>query len=354
MLELLPLNQELETKEIMRLVARARGALAELKGIANAMPNPKILINSLTLQEAKDSSEIENIITTNDEIFASNAPEHYFASLASKEVHHYNHALKTGFRQMTWRKYNIISEKLIKKIQSKIIGNDAGYRQSQNHLINNNGQLIYTPPPQYDVPKLMANLEKFINDNELSDCDPLIKMAIIHHRFETIHPFLDGNGRTGRIINILYLVQQGLLDSPILYLSRYINNHKSDYYRLLQQPRDTNQWHEWIVFMLTAVEKTALQTIDIVKNMTKIMQTHKKIMRSKKKIYSQELINNIFKHPYTKIEFVMKDLQISRPTAANKLDNLVDLGILTKHKIKNSNFYVNKQLYELLLNTPRL
>jgi len=197
----------------------------------------------------------------------------------------------------------------------------------------------------------MSNLEQFINDHDLSDLDPLIKMAIIHHQFESIHPFYDGNGRTGRIINILYLVKEGLLNLPILYLSRYINQNKSDYYRLLQKVRTENSWEEWVLYILDGVEQTSLQTIKIIDGIKAIMQKHKqKIRTDLPKIYSQDLLNNLFRHPYTKIDFVMTELAVSRPTATRYLDELTAINIIQKHKLGKDNYYVNHELFDLLAN----
>lgn len=180
----------------------------------------------------------------------------------------------------------------------------------------------------------MHNLEQFINNEELSDWDPLVKMAVIHHQFESIHPFYDGNGRTGRIINILYLVKQGLLTVPVLYLSRYINQNKAAYYRLLQTVRTDNAWQEWVLYLLEGVEQTSQQTVVLIQGIKELMQHHKhKLRRDLPKIYSQDLINNLFRHPYTKIEFVMQELQVTRKTAAKYLEELVRIGLLSKHKL---------------------
>lgn len=196
----------------------------------------------------------------------------------------------------------------------------------------------------------MSDLEKFINDSNEIDYDPLVKMALIHHQFESIHPFYDGNGRTGRIINILYLIQQDLLDTPILYLSRYINRNKSNYYRLLQEVRQTQDWQEWIIFILNGVAQTAKQTVELITKIKHLMQHHKQKIRGElPKIYSHELINNLYKHPYTKIDFVAEDCQVHRNTAGKRLDELVQLGILEKVKIGKENFYINIELYKLLM-----
>ena len=202
---------------------------------------------------------------------------------------------------------------------------------------------------------LMQNLEQFINDSESSDLDHLVKMAIVHHQFESIHPFYDGNGRTGRIINILYLVKEDLLTLPILYLSRYINQHKAEYYRLLQQTRQTQDWEPWLLFMLEGVAQTAQQTTQMILDIKAQMQDVKQVMRSRlPKIYSQDLLNNLFNHPYTKIEFVMNDLLLSKPTAIKYLDALIEVGILQKHKIGRETYYINQQLFEIIMNVPKL
>ena len=212
--------------------------------------------------------------------------------------------------------------------------------------------MIYTPPQSHDeIVALMSNLEQFINDDSICDWDDLIKMAVIHHQFESIHPFYDGNGRTGRVINVLYLIKQGLLTLPVLYLSRYINQHKQAYYRLLQAVRTHNDWERWLLFMLEAVEQTSLQTISLIKAIKNLMQSCKLKMRTElPRIYSQDLLNNIFRHPYTKIEFVTEDLQVTRKTAAKYLEELITIGLLSKHKIGKDNYYLNDALYQLLLN----
>jgi Fic family protein len=195
----------------------------------------------------------------------------------------------------------------------------------------------------------MNNLETFINTDSTMDADPLIKMAIIHHQFESIHPFYDGNGRTGRIINMLYLVQKQLLHLPVLYLSRYIVRHKNDYYRLLQAVRQTGDWEEWILYMLTGVEQTASEAVKLIAAIKSLMQEYKLQLRQNyPKIYSQDLLNNLFKYPYTKIEFLQTDLGVSRSTAIRYLEALAKAGILSKHKIGRESFYLNHRLFLLL------
>ena len=195
----------------------------------------------------------------------------------------------------------------------------------------------------------MGNLETFINDDTMMDADPLVKMAIIHHQFESIHPFYDGNGRTGRIINILFLIQKNLLDIPVLYLSRYIIRHKNDYYRLLQKVRQTGEWEDWILYMLDGIEQTANESIVLIGHIKKLMQQYKEIIRTKlPKLYSQDLLNNLFQYPYTKIEYMERDLDISRSTAIRYLKGLERLGLLVKQKIGRDNFYINEPLFKLL------
>ncbi len=351
-ISLLPLQRDVENKAILKKAAKAHQALAELKGAANAIPNESILINTLSLQEAKDSSAIENIVTTHDELFQSDYLAHDFKSLAAKEVYNYAKALQSGFAKV--KKNKLLINSFILDMQSELEENKAGYRKVPGTSLKNDktGEVVYTPPQHpEEIVALMQNLEAFINDDEMSDLDPLVKMAIIHHQFESIHPFYDGNGRTGRIINILYLVKQDLLKIPILYLSRYINENKATYYRLLQEVRDKDNWEEWILFMLEGVEQTSKQTILLIDGIKIEMLNFKKKMRLElPKIYSQDLLNNLFRHPYTKIEFVMKELNIHRLTATKYLDELVRIGLLEKHKIGRDNYYINVALYTLLSN----
>ena len=194
----------------------------------------------------------------------------------------------------------------------------------------------------------MGDLESFINDDAMFEADPLIKMALIHHQFESIHPFYDGNGRTGRIINVLYLVKHGLLDIPVLYMSRHIVRTKSEYYRLLQAARDTDCWEDWVLYMLTAVEKTAREGIEVTQAIKSLLLDYKHRIRAQHKFYSQDLINNLFSHPYTKIEFIQNDLKVSRLTATKYLDALTETGFLEKQKIGRSNYYINVPLFRIL------
>ena len=349
-LQPLPPPQEIETIAILKQLAQSHRYLAELKGTSKTIPNESILINTLTLQEAKDSSEIENIITTHDDLYKENI---FIDSKnpASKEVFNYAQGLKLGFEIV--RKEKLLTNKHILTIQKELLENNAGFRtQGGTKLVNSQRQIVYTPPQTKEmVLDLMANLEKFINGNEFSSLDPLIKMAIIHYQFESIHPFYDSNGRTGRIINILFLVLQGLLDIPILYLSRYITQNKAEYYQVLQDVRTKNDWEHLILYFLKSVEVTAIETIDLISNINSLIHECKEKVRTDlPKIYSQDLINNLFKNPYTKIEFLQNDLGVSRQTASIYLDAISELGYLNKTKIGKSNYYINTKLIEVLAN----
>lgn len=351
---MLPLPVDLESKEVLKKCTGARSALAELKGAASSIPNEAILINTLSLQEAKDSSAIENIITTHDELYRSDMLTKQFTSLAAKEVHSYSKALKHGFEIV--KKQGMLTNNHILKIQGTIEQNSAGFRKLPGTALKNEqtGQIVYTPPQHQDeIIRLMGNLEQFINEDGLSELDPLIKMAVIHHQFESIHPFYDGNGRTGRIINIVYLIKEGLLNIPILYMSRYINQNKGEYYRLLQGVRTDGLWIDWVLYMLTSVEQTSLETIRLIHEIKKLMLQHKQRMRGESKIYSQDLLNNIFRHPYTKIEFVMKDLDVTRITATRYLSELCRIGLLELKKLGRDNYYINTGLFGLLANASK-
>jgi len=248
------------------------------------------------------------------------------------------------------RNTRLLTTNHILEIQAELEQNQAGFRKLPGTALKNAaGETVYTPPQDPDaIVSMMQSLERFINDDSLFDADPLIKMALIHYQFESIHPFYDGNGRTGRIINVLYLVKQGLLDIPVLYLSRYIVRTKPRYYRLLQSVRDQNTWEEWVVYMLEAIEITAGDTVTTVRDIRIALQDVKHRIRARYKFYSQDLINNLFTHPYTKIEFVERDLKVSRLTAAKYLDALTEDGFLRKVKKGRSNYYINLALNEIL------
>jgi len=349
-MEFLPLNQELETKIVLRKTAFAHKALAELKGLITSIPNKNIITETLTLREARESSAVENIISTFSDVYQSNLSSHQFFSSAAKEVHQYARALKTGFELV--KTHGLLTNNYILQIQQQIEDNNAGFRKLPGTKLLNDktGKVTYTPPQDHEtIISLMNNLEAFINDDSLMDADPLVKIVIIHHQFESIHPFYDGNGRTGRIINILYLIQKKLLDLPVLYLSRYIIHHKEQYYYLLQKVRDDQTWEEWILYMLDGIEQTAQESIVLIGTIKHLMQQYKHTIRSQlPKIYSQDLLNNLFKYPYTKIDYIEADLGVSRNTAIRYLEALVKQDLLKKQRIGRDNFYINNSLFDLL------
>jgi Fic family protein len=337
-----------EAPAILKKLASSSRQLAELKGIAASIPNQGILINTLGLQEAKDSSEIENIVTTHDELFKDDVLPDAFANPAAKEVLRYRQALRIGFEQV--RASGLLTANHIVEIQAELERNHAGFRKLPGTALKDGaGRTIYTPPQDpAEIVALMSGLERFINDAGLFAADPLIKMALIHHQFESIHPFYDGNGRTGRILNVLYLVKEGLLDTPALYLSSHIVRTKATYYRLLQTVREEDSWEEWVLYLLDAVEQTAGQTIATIHAIKAALFDYKHRIREGYKFYSQDLINHLFTHPYTKIDFVQRDLQVSRLTATKYLDALAAGGFMQKHKVGRGNYYVNLALSAVL------
>ncbi len=343
----LPLDIDIETKAILKKSILANKALAKLNGVAKIIPNQAILINSLILQEAKDSSEIENIITTHDELYQSSLDISNI-SHATKEVQSYSRALLKGFDLV--KETSLLLTRHIVDIQQELEGNVAGIRKQAGTVLKNlaSGEVIHTPPQEEStIRKLLDNLEQYINTND--GIDPLIKMAIIHYQFETIHPFYDGNGRTGRIINILYLVLNELLDLPILYLSSYIIKHKADYYRLLQEVRTKGSWEEWIIYMLEGIEQTATKQVQLINDIKELMDNTKEKLKSElPKIYSKDLLEVLFIHPYTKIDMLVDNLELHRDTASKHLKSMEKIGILNSVQIKNSKFYVNVKLFELL------
>lgn len=353
----LPLAYDLETKAILKQLNQANRRLAELKGVALTIPNENILVSTLTLQEAKDSSEVENIVTTQDDLYqgAAESLSNFVANAATKEVLNYREALQQGFHLV--KEKGVLTSSVIKEIQKMLEHNSAGFRSVPGTALKrSDGKTVYTPSQdKQTILELMDNLERFINDERLSDLDPLIKLAIIHHQFESIHPFYDGNGRTGRIICVLYLVLTGCLDLPILYLSRYITHNKGEYYRLIQAIRDKNddnatQWEAWILFMLKGIEETAIETTRLVKGISKLMVEFKTVLRPKfGKQYRHELLNNLFFHPYTKVEFLEKEMMVSRITANRYLNALVETGLIERIKIGRSYYYMNLPLINLFM-----
>lgn len=346
----LPLTVDLETKSVLRALTRAHRYLAELKGRAATIPNQSILINTLSLQEAKASSEIENIVTTQDELFQAELFPERPGSAAAKEVALYRNALKLGWNDIHDTR-GLITNRTVIEMFRLLKSRDDGFRTLPGTELKNDqtGETVYVPPqhPAQIVAQMNA-LESFINDPRASDLDPLIKMAIIHHQFESIHPFPDGNGRIGRILNVLYITQQGLLDIPILYMSRFITRTKAEYYRLLQSVRDEADWEGWVLYILEAVASTAQETLKLIEGLRALMAAYKMRLRDEfPKLYSQDLLNNLFRHPYTRIEYVVSDLQVTRQTASRYLDQLAEAGFVSKHQSGRSNYYINEPLIAL-------
>ena len=351
-LEMLPLKKDIETKRILKQLSRTSRALAELKGIAQTMPNQNILINAIMINEAKTSSGIENIVTTHDEIYkAMVRPTN--TSPAAKEV--------VDYRAAVWKGYELIKEKgiintnVITSIQEEVEHNQAGIRSVPGTVIKNNvtGEIVYVPPQEKaEILEYMKNLEEYINNDD-DMVDPLIKLAMIHYQFESIHPFYDGNGRTGRIINILYLVLKDLIDTPILYLSKYIIRNKIKYYDLFKETRDTGNFEEWIIYILTGIEEMAEETIGIINRIRDEILKMKYELRDKTKLYSKELLEALFFEFYTKIPYIQEQLRVSDKTAQKYLDMLVELGFLTSEKIGRERIYKNERLFNIIKETDR-
>ena len=351
-LSFLPVSDSivLETQAVLRQMARAHRALGELKGAAGTIPTELILIDTLALQEAKDSSAIENIITSDDELYQGDSASGQFPNAAAKEVHNYVAALKTGFERVRQQQFLRLDDVL--SIQAALEENRAGLRKLPGTVLKNQqtGEVVYQPPQDpAEIERLMGNFLEHFHRNEPSGIDPLVRMAVLHYQFESIHPFYDGNGRTGRILNLLHLVLHGLLDLPVLYLSRYIVRHKVDYYRGLQGVRESSAWEGWVLYMLRAVEETSIETLAKVRGIRDLMhETKQRLRRDLPKLYSQDLLNNLFRHPYTKIEFIERDLDVSRPTAVRYLGELEKSGLVRKTKLGRTNFYINEPLVSIL------
>ena len=346
----LPPEFDLETVPILKALAKANRALAELKGRAATIPNQIILIDTLALQEAKASSEIENIVTTQDDLFQADLFPGGPGSGAAKEVALYRDAIKLGFDRLRETGGLITNSTLIAMFQL-LKQREGGFRETPGTALRNeaSGEVVFVPPQDArEIVTLMTDLERYVNS--VQDTDPLISMALIHHQFESIHPFPDGNGRIGRIINVLYLAQTGLLDIPILYLSRHITQNKDTYYRLLQSVRTENAWDDWILFMLEAVAETSVATLQLVEGIRQQMSDTKIRMRAEiPKLYSQDLLNNLFRHPYTRIDYVVQDLGVSRQTAARYLDDLAERGFVEKVQAGRNNYFVNSKLVALFM-----
>lgn len=347
-----PQGADLESRDILRSLSKASRQLGELNGLCASLPDPQLLINTIVLQESKDSSAIENIVTTQDELYKA-AAEMGTASHAAKEVLSYREALYAGLNRMQAQGNLLLTNTIIEIVQT-IKQNEAGIRNTPGTALKNviNGEVVYTPPCCEDVLREKLNaLEHFMNDETLSDLDPLIKMALIHYQFEAIHPFSDGNGRTGRIVNALYLVQQGLLQQPVLYLSSYIVRYKTEYYQLLRSVTEKNNWHEWVIYMLTAIGETAQLTATKIRKMLELKEEMENEMKTALGAsYSYDLLQLMFKLPYLKIELLEKTGLAHRQTASAWLKKLMDAKVVNPQKVGRTTYYINYRLMELLSN----
>ncbi len=344
-----PPREKVETFEILRQTNKSTAALAELKGIAKTIPNQAMLTNAIVLQEAKDSSEIENIITTQDELYKALAVNKSILSAEIKEVVNYRKAIFSGFDIA--KKQGFIRVNDIVSIQQELVDNMAGIRSTPGTVLKNDltGEIVYTPPQdQSEILELLSNFITHYNQND-NEISPLINLAILHYQFESIHPFYDGNGRTGRILNILYLILNELIDVPILYLSSYIIENKPEYYRLLNSTNRNGEWEDWIMFMLRAVESTSKDTILRITNIKGLLDTTIiKVQKESPKIYRKELVELLFEQPYSKIDFIVNRLHVERKAASRYLKELERIGVLESQKVGRETLYINKELIEIL------
>jgi Fic family protein len=348
-LPLLPPKSELETKAILKKAIAANRSLAELKGAGEMIPNQAVLVQTIGLQEAKLSSEIENIVTTNDDLYRAFANEGRRAEPHTKEVLQYNEALWYGYDQIKV-KNRPLATNLFEELYRIIKQSRSGVRKVPGtRLADGRGKAVYTPPEGEQLLRdKLGNLEKYIYADD--NVDPLIKLAVIHYQFEAIHPFTDGNGRAGRILNILYLVEQGLLDIPILYLSRYIIENKNKYYTGLRSVTENGDWEKWIIFIMSAVEKTAGETREKIIAIRDLMNRDVEIVRKKlPKIYSKDLLELLYHQPYCKIQLLEKAGIAKRQTASTYLKELERIGVLKAVKMGREIYYINEDFLDLLV-----
>jgi Fic family protein len=344
----LPPPIELESKAVLKRVIAARTALADLKGAGSLIPDQAILVRTLGLQEARLSSEIENVVTTSDQLYRALADDARSADVATREVLAYARAVERGCEAV--RAGRPLATGLFEKLASMIRETDARVRRMPGTKLANpaTGKVVYTPPDgERRLRDLHANLENFLHADD--DLDPLVRMAVAHYQFEAIHPFTDGNGRTGRILNILILIQHGLLDIPVLFLSRFILERKNDYYRLLREVTERDAWEAWILYMLEAVETTSRETHDRIRAIRDLMDEWiERVRTEKSKIYSRELIELVFRNPYSKIRFIEEAGIARRATASRYLHELADLGLLQPIQRGRDVYFLNEPLVRLL------
>lgn len=346
----LPLSIDLNDVETLKLLSNANNKVGELKGIINQLPNPQILLNAITLGEAKDSSEIENIVTTYDEIYKEMTSESSISANA-KEVLRYRKAISLGFEEL--KRNGFIGIRSLINIQNCIESDKGGIRKLPGTVIKNTrtGEILHTPPQsEAEILDYLSNLEKFINqDNEY---DPLINMGVIHYQFETIHPFYDGNGRTGRILNVLFLVMMNKLSYPVLYLSRYIIQNKDEYYTLLRECNNNEEnIRIFVRYMLKGIEATSDFTIRFIDETIQSMEQTAMLMKERlPKIYSKELVEYLYYEFYTKNEYLRNEFKISRSTANKYLKLLEEQGFVISEKVGKEVIYKNVALFNLMGN----
>lgn len=343
----LPPAADLESRAILKQAITSNRILANLRGLAGQISNQGMLINSLVLQEARMSSEIENIVTTNDELYRADADADGKTDSHTKEVLRYRQALNYGFKELKTRP---LATNLFIDIVQIIKEVELGIRKVHGTALKNaHGEVVYTPPVgEAIIRDKLADLEQFMHARD--ELDPLVKMAVTHYQFEAIHPFEDGNGRTGRIFNVLFLVDQGLLDIPVLFLSRYIMANKTGYYEGLRSVTERQDWEGWVLYMLKAVEVTAQQTFDQVLRVRALMeQVREQVSAQAPGIYSKDLVESIFKHPYTKIQFLVDAGIAKRQTASSYLQTLAGLGVLRASKRGREMYYINDALLRELV-----
>ena len=343
----------LNTVPVLKALAGTNRVLGELAGRASSMSNQEILVDTLTLQEAFASSAIENIVTTQDELFkADSRSEESGMPAPTKEVMQYRHALNKGCQQLM-ESNGQITEDILIDLYREITHSRDGFREKPVYIGNPvERKVIYTPPKDpAEVATLMCTLLHFVNDDSPDSLDPLIKMALFHFQFESIHPFSDGNGRVGRILNALYLTKMGLLDAPILYLSRIILHTKERYYQLFLSVQEDGAWEDWVLYMLFVVEETSRGTLHLVVGIRQLMAEYKSRLREHlPKLYSQGLLNILFRNPYTRVQHIQRELGVSRATATRWLGLLAKAGFVEKRRVGRGDYYVNVELCELLLN----
>jgi Fic family protein len=346
-----PAGVDLETPAVLKKLAVAARNLGELNGLCETLPDPRLFLNTIVLQESRNSSAIENIVTTQDELYKATLEEGLEQNNAAKEVISYRDALYVGLERMLAQKGLIVTNTMIEVVQT-IKRNKAGIRTIPGTALKNaiNGEVVYTPPSGEAVLReKLAGLERFINDKELSSLDPLIKLALIHYQFEAIHPFPDGNGRAGRIINTLYLMQQELLSQPVLYISSYIIQHKAEYYQLLRGVTETGNWQDWILYVLIAVAEASKKTTTKIRQILLLREELGTTIRSVLGAsYNHDLVQEMFALPYLKIETLEKKRIAHRQTASSWLNKLNQAGILHSQKMGRSTYYVNYRLMEIL------